>query len=636
MRTLLFTSLGCFSLMAGASAQTLSHDTLSAVNFTVAQTLNQEPGNAVQPISSADLKAYQHTDAARLLQDRSPVFIKQYGPGQLASSSFRGGGAAHTALLWNGLPINDPLNGQLDLSLLPVGFFDEISLHLGGSSALWGSGAVGGSIHFNNTPNFHQKLKLSARHTSGSFGFQNQLFGAEGSRGRWAASLRINRIRLRNDFPFHNPLFPEAPSQKMPPLHLQQNGLQAHLARRLGKTAVMRLSYWGQTTERNLQPTVFQWPQTAQQTDVAHRFSLNMEGQQGPFLWLVRSGYFFTNLTFTDSITQLQSEARTHTYLNQTQVAIKKKFWEAQLGLHHQSQWANFSSFDGFEVQHRQPSQHQWALFLAPQYNGLDGRLQIRVTARQAFFDGQPIPFQWSGSGHFQLNPTIKIRALAATVYRVPTLNDRFWVPGGQPDLKPEQGHNFEAGIDAHHTPKNGQFQLNGQVNIFSRNVTHWIMWLPNGGFWTPQNLDRVWSRGLEWQAAITKKWGAYQTDLQINAQYILSTSAQTDLQLIYVPMYAGNLRWSHRYKNFSCDVFQQYTGYRYTASDHSSYLSPFSLTHLQVAYEIEKTRFSTQVFFRINNLWNQQFYAVAYRPMPGRFLELGLHFSFETQTKSK
>ena len=70
---------------------------------------------------SATLSQYRDGTVAELLQDRTPLYIKSYGPGQLASISIRGTSAQHTAVLWNGLNIMLPTLGQNDFALLPVG-----------------------------------------------------------------------------------------------------------------------------------------------------------------------------------------------------------------------------------------------------------------------------------------------------------------------------------------------------------------------------------------------------------------------------------------------------------------------------------------------------------------------------------
>src|SRR5665213_1406037 len=101
-------------------------------------------GNKSETFDSTLLNHYSTGNLADLLANESQVFIKSYGLGSLAMSSFRGAGAEQTAVLWNGFNLQSPMNGLLDLSLVPINFMDEVRLQYGGAGALWGSGAVGG------------------------------------------------------------------------------------------------------------------------------------------------------------------------------------------------------------------------------------------------------------------------------------------------------------------------------------------------------------------------------------------------------------------------------------------------------------------------------------------------------------
>ena len=67
-------------------------------------------------------------DLGELLAAYTPIFIKSYGRGALATASFRGTGASHTQVLWNDFQINSPMLGQVDFSQVPNSFFDEAEL----------------------------------------------------------------------------------------------------------------------------------------------------------------------------------------------------------------------------------------------------------------------------------------------------------------------------------------------------------------------------------------------------------------------------------------------------------------------------------------------------------------------------
>jgi len=80
--------------------------------------------------------------------------------GSIATSAIRGASAGHTVVVWNGLALQSPMLGLLDLSMLPSGLVDEVSIQYGGQSTLWGSGAIGGVIHLNNQAKFGKKFGI--------------------------------------------------------------------------------------------------------------------------------------------------------------------------------------------------------------------------------------------------------------------------------------------------------------------------------------------------------------------------------------------------------------------------------------------------------------------------------------------
>ena len=139
---------------------------------------------------------------ADLLAAETSVFIKSYGQGSLATSSFRGGSAAHTAVLWNGIPINSPTTGQVDFSLIPVNFFNNSRIDFGGGSSLWGSGAIGGVVQLERKAEYNQDLQLNVSTQIGSFEqFGNQVnlsFGKKKYAGFAGIAYRNAKKQLSN------------------------------------------------------------------------------------------------------------------------------------------------------------------------------------------------------------------------------------------------------------------------------------------------------------------------------------------------------------------------------------------------------------------------------------------------------
>ena len=108
-------------------------------------------------LDSAALAQYRGGTAADVLGARSGLYIKNYGPGQLATISLRGTAAQHTAVLWNGLNIALPTLGQNDLALLPISGNTQLAVQPGPAAALYGSGAVGGAIILRTEPDWRPR-----------------------------------------------------------------------------------------------------------------------------------------------------------------------------------------------------------------------------------------------------------------------------------------------------------------------------------------------------------------------------------------------------------------------------------------------------------------------------------------------
>ena len=119
-----------------------------------------DAGVKVITTDSLTQNKYRHNNLSTLLEQNTNIYIKSYGLGSLSTMSFRGGGAEQTSVLWNGFNLQSPMNGTLDLALVPVSLVDQVKVQFGGCGALWGSGSVSGSIHLDNKPIFGKGLSF--------------------------------------------------------------------------------------------------------------------------------------------------------------------------------------------------------------------------------------------------------------------------------------------------------------------------------------------------------------------------------------------------------------------------------------------------------------------------------------------
>jgi len=150
---------------------------IPTIEITATQKLKSaHVGSQGQQWKTKHLQTLPSNNLAELLSSEAGVFVKNYGTGSLSTTSIRGGSAGHTLVLWNGVPLQSPMLGLLDFSLLPLNGSEEILFKPGGNSAIWGSGAIGGVLSLNNEADFNNTFTFLNNTKIGSFGqFQEQL-----------------------------------------------------------------------------------------------------------------------------------------------------------------------------------------------------------------------------------------------------------------------------------------------------------------------------------------------------------------------------------------------------------------------------------------------------------------------------
>src|ERR1700751_1120749 len=141
--------LGCLFCFPQQKGDTLLLHEVSVTDYRIKKSTE----NFVQlKIDSASQSAFLTSNLSQLLLQQNGTLVKAYSPGNIAVLSIRGSTAQQTAVIWNGMNINNPMLGQADISLLPVGFFNSISLQKGALSGYWGSGAMAGVLSLQSSP----------------------------------------------------------------------------------------------------------------------------------------------------------------------------------------------------------------------------------------------------------------------------------------------------------------------------------------------------------------------------------------------------------------------------------------------------------------------------------------------------
>jgi len=147
-----------------------------------------------------------------------------------------------------------------------------------------------------------------------------------------------------------------------------------------------------------------------------------------------------------------------------------------------------------------------------------------------------------------------------------------------------------------------------------------------------------VKSRGIELGGAYNYSKDKFSAGCSSEFYYTISTNEKTLLendaslhcQLIYVPRIRVNARIFAQYKSTGIHVMHNYTGYRFTSSDNTEYLPPYSNTNVEADQTIPFSKMQLRLYVRISNLFNSDYQSVKNRPMALRTFGGGITLSYK------
>ena len=169
-------------------------------------------------VSDSNLKNFSNTQSIQRLTDsiisknessltsllnyNTVIYFKENGLGMTSSPSFRGTTSQQTVVVWNGININSQLLGQADFNTISTRGFNSIDVKPGGGSVVYGSGAIGGTIHLNNDLKFSDTFKNDFQIYYGEFNTLSAVYGITAATKKWSVDASFTRNSSDNDFKY--------------------------------------------------------------------------------------------------------------------------------------------------------------------------------------------------------------------------------------------------------------------------------------------------------------------------------------------------------------------------------------------------------------------------------------------------
>ena len=598
----------------------LQMDEIHIQSTRIREPLRYQPVD-IQLIDSLQLAVYSSLPVSDVLSRYSSLFIRDNGPGGLATLSQRGLSASQTQVLWEGFPVNSLSLGLSDLSTIPSGMFQSVEVSPGTPSSTFGGGSMGGVVFLTSSHRSQQNL-LTLTQSAGAFGTFNSSFKTAYSSGRWSGTVNGIYHTAENNYPYLN----RATGQEEYRTH--NSGQSVNLMGNIGYNssgARFFSSAWYFDNRDDIPGSILSGNSEAVQSMDGVRWTGGADLSAGE--WRIRASTFLERNRFSYVDPPSGIESRFRLNRNLAEISINRPsagtvHWQAGIS----------GGLERVDTNNYQAA-HERQLFgirLNPDIRLSGGRIRVSPTVRTDTYSG----FGWvvspSLGGNWELTEErFHLKGMVSYDFNPPSFNDLHWVPGGNPNLDAERSLKTEGGF----------VWLPDSFFLNSLHLTGYRIWLNNGiywfpnreGIWSPSNVKEVDAYGAEFRIGTNWQLSAAEFSWNTGLDWRRSQIARERFpgdqgmgrQMRYVPEWAVRSDLTIRLSHFMLHANHRWTGRRFITEDHTSSLDPFHILDLTASLEHHFAGADWLLMISIHNLLNEQFEIIQWYPMPGRYLNI-------------
>ena len=592
-------------------AQTRPAISLQEVEVSDKKLKNYSDSQNVQDLNDSIIQKNQPS-LTNLLNFSTGIYFKENGLGMVSSPSFRGTTAQQTAVIWNGININSQLNGQTDFNTITTSDFNSISVRAGGGSSLYGTSAIGGSIHLNTDLRFLNEFSSRLSLNYGSFNTLGVNYHLKYSDEKLSFFGSISRNSSDNDYDY---------------LHSKLKNLNGNyfnssynigFGYKINARNILKIYSQVYDGERHFSLINPSDSKTKYQ-DLNLRNLADLTTYLGNFTSNVKVGFLSEKYKYFGNITNE----------NFTYGKVETLFAKYNLNYCFNSKIQTDFAADftqnkgtGSDVQQEKRTISGFALQFKHKINSTfsyDWSLRKEITSNYKS------PLLYAVGMNFKPVKFYTLKLNVSQNFRIPTFNDLYWQGAGNLDLKPEKALQGEIG---------NVFQWQNftfTATVFHSKIKDMIRWLPqNGGVFKPINTDRVSIFGTEFSLNYQKKINKHQFDFNANYTYTKSENEKTNKQLTFVPFHKTTASFAYSYSRFSAFYQYLFNGEVFTQTDNNPkrIIENYMVSNLGFSADLDKKN-NYFIGFKILNLWNENYESVENRPLPGRNYTINLTLNF-------
>lgn len=480
---------------------------------------------------------------------------------------YRGASINQSVFLLNGRPIGSNIStyhGNTDLNSIPVGFVDRIELSSGGSATLYGSEAFGGVVNI-VTKQGAGPFKFSGTTQFGSYDRSDLRGGISGSAGPVRYALGYERFYSDSDYRVPVGAANRGPDGRLFNGDTLRDNYFGNLAVDLNSRNSLSLDVFKITSRRGL--LYFGFP--------LQRDRLDHDGVNVGLSWNAQlGGGNDSTLKTTVSFNQdyFSTYGPTQGTFYRTGVLDAKAItarvdhnWQMAENLN--LRWGvdlQNTVLDGkidstipslISLNGRQERDRFHAALFALNVWQITPTFQTEVGLRQNFNTQFGSYLNPSLGARWTMTPAVALRGSWVSVHRNPGLDQLYffdtvhnWLPN--PDLEPETGSSWTAGVDVRFSPS-----LTGQFTYFGSRLRDRIS--VQSGRWV--NVGLVDTNGFEaalrWK--LSPQWSTFLNYTYTDAE--IKTGAERGLQLGLIPFSVGQFGVGYDWNGWQINLYANY-----------------------------------------------------------------------------
>lgn len=602
---------------------------------------------------------------ADVLTFNSSIFVKNHGRATLSTVSFRGTSPSHTQVTWNGIRMNSPMLGMTDFSMIPSYFIDEASLLHGTSSINDTGGGLGGSVRLSTKPLQSDGFGLQYIQGIGSFRTFDEFLRLSYGAHKWQFSTRAAYSSSPNDFKYRNHdkrenIYDENMTiiGQYYPIERNRSGafkdfnILQEITFNAGHGDRFTLNAWYVNSNRELAMLTTDYGDESafdnRQREHTLRSVLSWDHLRKNWKVAAKAGYIYSWTAYDykrdpgNGTMEVMTRSRslTNTIFGQAEGEYyvgRSWLFTANVTAHQhfvESQDKNIIRQDGNKaIVGYDQSRVELSTALSAKWRPNE-KVGLSFVLREEMFgrDFSPIIPAFFAEYELSRQGNIILKGSVSRNFRFPTLNDLYFLPGGNPDLRKERGWTYDAGV-SFAVGKANRYSLSGSATWFDSYIKDWILWLTTPkGFMSPRNIKDVHAYGVELKAntaiALSRHWklegsATFSWTPSINeGEPLTPADKSVGKQLPYIPEYTATATGTLRWRRWALLYKWCYYSERYTMSSSditlTGRLPKYYMSNLSLEKSFSLRWADLSLKGSINNLFDEDYISVLSRPMPG------------------